>query len=65
MTQAQVSSLNYTEQVIKETLRLHSPVDFLSKYCIKDVVLPGGYSIKEGESVGINLYNLHRNPKIW
>jgi cytochrome P450 / NADPH-cytochrome P450 reductase len=65
LTQAQVSNLIYNEQVIKETLRLHSPLRDLNKCCTKDIILPGRYLIREGDLTSVNLNNLHRNPKIW
>ncbi|KAF7726609.1 hypothetical protein EC973_008573 [Apophysomyces ossiformis] len=64
-TTDQISNLKYLHQVLKETLRMYSPVRSLTKYCQKDCVVPGGYLIKEGTSVSINTYAMHHNEKVY
>ncbi|OZJ04584.1 hypothetical protein BZG36_02771 [Bifiguratus adelaidae] len=64
-TSEQISQLKYLHMVIKETLRLYSPLRLLTKYCKKDNVLPGGFVVKAGTTVQINSGAMHRNPKVY
>ncbi|CAO3627588.1 unnamed protein product [Cunninghamella blakesleeana] len=64
-TVEQISNLKYMHQVLKETLRLHSPVRALSKYCKQDCIVPGGYKIPGGTGVSIQVYAMHHNPKVY
>ncbi|KAI8635908.1 cytochrome P450 [Parasitella parasitica] len=64
-TVEQISSLKYLHKVLKETLRLHSPLRTISKYCQKDCVVPGGYRIKAGISCVISILNMHLNPQVY
>ncbi|KAJ8661380.1 hypothetical protein O0I10_002646 [Lichtheimia ornata] len=64
-TVEQVGQLKYTHQVLKETLRKYPPVRMLNKYCKKDCVIPGGYLVKAGTPVSVNLFAMHRNPKVY
>ncbi|KAI8368250.1 cytochrome P450 [Radiomyces spectabilis] len=64
-TSEQISSLKYLHQCLKETLRMHPPVRNLNKYCQKDCIVPGGYRIKAGSAVSVNLYSMHYNDKIY
>ncbi|KAI9302317.1 cytochrome P450, partial [Cunninghamella echinulata] len=64
-TVEQISNLKYMHQVIKETLRLYSPVRDLDKYCKKTCIVPGGYKIPAGTGVSVNVYAMHYNPDIY
>lgn len=64
-TVEQVGQLKYMHQVLKETLRKYPPVRMLNKYCKKDCVIPGGYLVKAGTPVSVNLFAMHRNPKCY
>ncbi|KAL0096479.1 cytochrome P450 [Phycomyces blakesleeanus] len=64
-TSEQISDLKYITQVIKETLRRYPPIRIISRICKKNCVIPGGYLIKKGSSVGVHLYSLHHNPEIY
>ncbi|KAM3588896.1 hypothetical protein VKS41_001325 [Umbelopsis sp. WA50703] len=64
-TSEQSSSMKYTYQVLKETLRMYSPLRALAKYCKKDIVVPGGYQIKAGDRVAVQLNALHYNEKVY
>ncbi|CAO3680931.1 unnamed protein product [Umbelopsis ramanniana] len=64
-TSKQSSSMKYTHQVLKETLRMYSPLRALGKYCKKDIIVPGGYQIKAGSQVIVHLGSMHYNEDIY
>lgn len=64
-TVEQISSLKYLNKVLKETLRLHSPLRNITKYCQKDCVVPGGYLIKAGNACIVSVLNMHLNPDVY
>jgi len=61
---AQVETLNWTQQVINEALRLYPPGWLLSRRTIEADVL-GGYPVPAGSNVLLPLYLLHRHPRFW
>ncbi|KAI9489153.1 cytochrome P450, partial [Zychaea mexicana] len=64
-TVEQSQKMRYIEQVIKETLRMYAPVDFLvPRRAVKDTEL-GGVFIPKGTQITFSTYQLHRNPKVW
>eukprot|EP00058_Branchiostoma_floridae_P023900 XP_002609390.1 hypothetical protein BRAFLDRAFT_59660 [Branchiostoma floridae] len=56
--------LPYLTMCLKEAMRLHSPVPFISRTVTEDTVIDGVH-IPEGSYIGIHLYALHHNPDIW
>jgi len=54
--------LKYTEMVIKEALRIYPPAWGTTREPIEDVTI-GGYTVKKGSSVFINIYGLHRDAR--
>jgi len=59
------ASMRYTECALLESLRLHPAVPFLARTCLRDVKLPNGNIIREGDDVMIPTYAFARNPKIY
>jgi cytochrome P450/NADPH-cytochrome P450 reductase len=61
------SKLTYIDAVLKEALRLHStaPLFTVTAKSPRGEVLPGGYFVKQGQSIGVLLHQLHRDPKVW
>ena len=58
-------SLLYTESTLLETLRLNPVVPHLIRTAMKDVKLPNGNIIREGDTTTIPTYIYGRNPKIY
>ncbi|MEP7291896.1 MAG: cytochrome P450 [Chloroflexota bacterium] len=54
--------LTYTEMVIKEAIRLYPPAWSLTRETVADVEL-GGYPIKKGHVVILNVYGMHRDAR--
>ncbi|XP_059148816.1 cytochrome P450 4A25-like [Physella acuta] len=59
-----LSQLPYLTMVIKESLRLHSPVPFIQRELTVDTEIDGKMT-PAGTMVNIVIYNAHHNPTIW
>ncbi|XP_035549901.1 labd-13Z-ene-9,15,16-triol synthase, chloroplastic-like [Juglans regia] len=57
--------LRYLDAVIKETFRLHAPLPFIVPRCPSQSSTIGGYCIPKDTRVMINVWAIHRDPKIW
>ncbi|MGT2532569.1 cytochrome P450 [Streptomyces nojiriensis] len=60
---AELPALTYTEQVINESLRLHSPVWLLTRTVTTDARL-GGVRLPAGTAIAISPYTVHWNPAL-
>ncbi|KAM9320538.1 ultra-long-chain fatty acid omega-hydroxylase-like [Gastrophryne carolinensis] len=60
-----LSQLPFTTMCIKESLRLHSPVSFVSRSCTEDITLSDGKVIPKGNICQISIYGTHHNPAVW
>ncbi|WP_058364946.1 cytochrome P450 [Haloparvum sedimenti] len=63
-TVADLAELDYTERVVKETMRLYPPVHELLREPTEDVTL-GGYRIPAGSTVSFQQWVLHRDPAVY
>src|SRR5688572_33115919 len=63
-TAAEVHKLQYTGQVIDESLRLHSPIHSISRVAMEDNTV-GGYFIPKGTTVAISMYAIHRQARLY
>ncbi|RDD37243.1 Cytochrome P450 3A24 [Trichoplax sp. H2] len=56
--------LQYLEMVIAETLRMYPPVFFVNRD-VKETMVIDGVRIGRGVMLGIPIYAIHHNPKLW
>ncbi|KAI8641836.1 cytochrome P450 [Parasitella parasitica] len=64
-TAEQVSKMDYLNMVIKETLRLHSPVAVSSPRLASEDCMLGETFIPKGSTIVIDTISIHKNPKYW
>ncbi|CAH1118517.1 unnamed protein product [Phaedon cochleariae] len=60
-----MSKFNYTERVIKETLRLFPIAAILGRTLEEDIDLGDGITLPAGSSAGFGTVHIHRDPKYW
>ncbi|RIA87210.1 cytochrome P450, partial [Glomus cerebriforme] len=63
-TLEEINALEYLNCVVKETLRINSPVSGFRRINLKDKVF-GDYFVPKGTVITIALSALHRLPSIW
>ncbi|KAD3337599.1 hypothetical protein R6Q59_027549 [Mikania micrantha] len=61
----QLRELHYLQAVVYEGMRLFPPIQFNSKFCLQDDVLPDGTFIKKGTRVTYHSYAMGRMETIW
>ncbi|XP_062117563.1 cytochrome P450 94C1-like [Humulus lupulus] len=61
----QMEELHYLQAAIYECMRLYPPIQFDSKFCVKDDVLPDGTFVKRGTRVTYHPYAMGRTEEIW
>ncbi|RZC92378.1 hypothetical protein C5167_003985, partial [Papaver somniferum] len=60
-----INDLVYLQAIIKETLRLYSAAPIsIPHEAIEDCNI-GGYKVKAGTRLLVNLWKLHRDPRVW
>uniref|UniRef100_A0A8C5EDN4 Leukotriene-B(4) omega-hydroxylase 2-like n=1 Tax=Gouania willdenowi TaxID=441366 RepID=A0A8C5EDN4_GOUWI len=60
-----LSCLPFTTMCIKESLRLHSPVQAVTRRYTQDVTLPGNRVVPQGVISLVSIYGTHHNPAVW
>ncbi|KAM1249119.1 hypothetical protein ACFX2G_032517 [Malus domestica] len=60
-----VDNLVYHQAVIKETLRLYSSGPTLLPHASTEDCFTAGYHIPEKTRVLVNIWKIHRHPKVW
>ncbi|WP_265108118.1 cytochrome P450 [Halosolutus halophilus] len=61
-TMADLSDLSYTEQVVKESMRLYPPVPGIVREPVKPDII-GGYEIPAGATIRMHQWVVHRDPR--
>ncbi|MCO5598117.1 hypothetical protein L7F22_052209 [Adiantum nelumboides] len=61
----ELGSLVYTKAVLKEAMRLHTPVPLLLPHLSTETCHVGGYCIPKGCRLLVNVWAIGRDPKIW
>ncbi|MFC7673452.1 cytochrome P450 [Mycolicibacterium sp. GCM10028919] len=64
ITSADVGSLGYTVQVLREALRLCPPAAGVGRLATRDIEVDG-YRVEKGTLVAVGIYALHRDPELW
>ncbi|CAI0393242.1 unnamed protein product [Linum tenue] len=63
--ESDIPNLPYLRAIIKETLRLYPPGPLTGiREAMEDCTI-GGYRVSKGTRVVINIWKLHRDPKVW
>lgn len=65
ITRDSLAKMPYIDACLKETLRLQPTAPMFSVTNEEDVQMPGGYVIKGGETVMIDLHSMQNDPKVW
>lgn len=60
-----VSKLPYLQCIVKETLRIHTPLPFLVPRTVESDVEVNGYTIPKGSQVLVNVWAIGRDPSDW
>lgn len=64
ISESDIPNLPYLQAVVKEALRLHTPVPLLFRECTKDCTIDS-YEVKAGTKVFMNTYAIMRDPGTW
>ncbi|XP_036947639.1 cytochrome P450 4F3 isoform X1 [Acanthopagrus latus] len=60
-----LSNLPFTTMCIRESLRLHAPVQAVTRRYTQDMALPGGCTVPTGAICLVSIYGTHHNPDVW
>ncbi|XP_068446781.1 cytochrome P450 4F3 [Clinocottus analis] len=60
-----LSSLPFTTMCIRESLRLHAPVQAVTRMYTQDMALPGHRTVPKGAICLVSIYGTHHNPAVW
>lgn len=61
----QLRKLHYLQAAAHESMRLYPPIQFDSKFCLDDDVLPDGTKVKSGTRVTYHPYAMGRLEELW
>ncbi|KAJ4705176.1 putative Cytochrome P450 [Melia azedarach] len=61
----QLRELHYLQAAVYESMRLYPPIQFDSKFCQEDDLLPDGTFVKKGTRVTYHPYAMGRIKEIW
>jgi cytochrome P450 len=64
LTPEDVPRLEYTVQVLHESLRLCPPAAGVARMATRDIAVDG-YRVEAGSLIAVGIYGLHHDPAIW
>jgi len=59
-----LNDLDYTEMVIKESMRLFPPASFIGRTLYEDLEFCG-HKFKKGTNITTSIFSIHRDPEYW
>ncbi|XP_060647591.1 probable cytochrome P450 313a4 isoform X2 [Drosophila nasuta] len=65
VTYADTQNMGYMDLILNESMRLLAPVPIIARQTMQDVRLSNGIVIPKGVQIGIDIFHLHRDKKIW
>ncbi|OVA06847.1 Cytochrome P450 [Macleaya cordata] len=65
LAESDLPKLPYLQCVIYESLRLHPPAPIPLPHQSSQVCTVGGYDIPRGTTLLVNVWAIHRDPKLW
>nr|VDC94392.1 unnamed protein product [Brassica oleracea] len=63
--ESDIRNLKYLQAIVKETHRLYPPAPLTGIREAREDCLLGEYHVKRGSRLLVNIWKLHRDPKIW
>ncbi|KZV25716.1 hypothetical protein F511_04777 [Dorcoceras hygrometricum] len=63
--ESDITNLDYLQAIVKETLRLYPPGPLSVPHQATEDCIVDGYLIPKGARLLVNLWKLHRDPKVW
>ncbi|XP_039998136.1 cytochrome P450 4F3 isoform X2 [Xiphias gladius] len=60
-----LSNLTFTTMCIRESLRLHPPVQAVTRKYTRDMALPGNRTVPKGAICLVSIYGTQHNPTVW
>ncbi|GAA0172318.1 oxygenase [Lithospermum erythrorhizon] len=63
--ESDINNLPYLQSIFKETLRLYPPAPLSVPHEAMEDCIVGGYKIEKGTRLFVNLWKLHRDPRVW
>ncbi|CAI9115912.1 OLC1v1016925C1 [Oldenlandia corymbosa var. corymbosa] len=63
--ESDLASLPHIRCIINETLRLHPPAPLLLPHEASQDCMVGGFKIRDGTLLFVNIWDIQRNPKYW
>ncbi|GLT59256.1 hypothetical protein SLA2020_320850 [Shorea laevis] len=65
MEESDIAKLHYLQSIMWETLRLHPAAPLLLPHMASADCTIGGYDVPQGTIVSVNVFAIHRDPKLW
>ncbi|KAH9312145.1 hypothetical protein KI387_027180, partial [Taxus chinensis] len=63
--ESDIGQLNYLQAIVKETLRLYPPAPLVVPHKSIEDCIVGGFHIPAGTTLMINVWEIHRDEKVW